>query len=241
MKKSIIISSLVFFLVLVLYSFSYAVIKPESGTDVDSLSYIFYLYYDNGKIFADRDYEVKYDIVNETYTPEPTTAPNLYKLDIVNYKYEIAKSFQFDPKRGNPSFDTGKIMVKASYVPDGLRANFYDNNGNQLVNVFVNTGSVCNDDNLCDTASGETEKNCSNDCKAKTTPRVTTTPGLTVVEEDYDLNTILIYIVAGAGVGVGAWFGWGWLKKRREGNFPLPPSSVSSPQPPMPPVTPPSQ
>ncbi len=215
--------------------FSHAVTKPESSADINSLSYVFYLYYDNGQLFADRDYQVKYDLVNEKFTPESTTVTGLYRAEIINFKNEVAKTFQFDPKKGNPNFKAGKIMVKGPYVPDGLRVNFYNDQNNQLVNIFVSLVSVCNDDSFCDAVGGESETNCSNDCKkAKASPR-TTVVSEPLVSEGYDLNTILIYVFSGVGVGLGAWFGWRWWKKRKEENFPLPPSSTP-PVPPTPPI-----
>ena len=220
---------------------TYALTKPAPGADTESLSYAIHLYYDAGKLFADRDYEVKYDIINEKFVPEPITLPGLYKAEIINYKYQVVSTFQFDPKGGNSNLQAGKVVIKGPYVPDGLRINFYDNNGNQLLNIFINTGSICNDDNLCDALAGETEKTCPNDCKKTTSPRTTITPEAPVVNEDYDLNTILIYTFSGLGVGVGAWFGWKMWKKRKEENFPLPPPSAPTPRsslPPMPPVNP---
>ena len=221
------------FLVFVLgiTNYSFAVVKPAPGSNPDLLSYAFYLYYDNGQILADRDYQIKFDIINESFVPESvpesTDPASLYKAEIINHKYQTAKTFKFDPKKGNLNFRAGKIMINGPYVSDGLRVNFYDSQDNQLLTIFVNAGALCDDNNLCDSVAGEDEKTCPNDCKkARTTPRATVVSEPLPSEGGYDLNTILIYAVSGVGVGVGAWFGWKWWKKRKEGNFPLPPPST---------------
>src|SRR3989344_2351317 len=218
------------------FSIVSALTKPSSDADLNSLSYVFYLYYDNGQLFADRDYEIKFDVLNEVFAPESPTAESAYRGAILNFKGEIVKTFLFDPRAGKSGFTAGKIMVRGPYVGDGLRAQFYDNQGKQSVTVFVSASALCNDDSLCDTAGGETEKNCSNDCKK---PRATPTPAVSIEPTsgfftDFDINTILIYLVGGVGVVAIAWFGWGWWKKRKEENFmPPPPPTVMPPPPPL--------
>lgn len=221
------------------FSVTLALTKPSSDADLNSLSYVFYLYYDKGQLFADRDYEVKYGILNEAFSPQSPASEVAYRGEVLNFKGESVKTFLFDPKGGNAGFTVGKIIVKGPYVSDGLRVQFYDNRGSQSVTIFVSTSALCNDDNLCDAAGGESEKNCINDCKK---PRGTPTPVVSIEPtagffNSFDLNTILIYAVGGAGVLVIAWFGWRWLKKRKEENFLPPPSSPLPPSsPPLPPA-----
>ena len=219
------------------FSVASALTKPSSDADLNSLSYAFYLYYDNGQLFADRDYEIKYDVLSEAFSPESPAPEVAYRGNVLNFKGEIVKTFLFDPKGGRSGFTAGKIVVKGPYVSDGLRAQFYDNQGKQSVTVFVSASALCNDDNLCDTAGGESEKNCSNDCKK---PRATPVPAASVEPTsgfftDFDLNSILIYVVGGVGVAVLAWFGWKWWKKRKEDKFmpPPPPPTVMPPSPPL--------
>ncbi len=215
------------------FSVAFALTKPSPDADPNSLSYVFYLYYDNGQLLADRDYEIKYDVLGEVFSPESPSAEAAYRGTILNFKGEIVKTFLFDPKGGRSGFTTGKITVRGPYVGDGLRAQFYDNQGKQSVTVFVSASALCNDDNLCDTAGGESEKNCSNDCKK---PRATPTPVASIEPTsgfftDFDLNTVLIYAVGGIGVAVIAWFGWRWWKKRNEEKFlpPAPPTVMPPP------------
>src|SRR3989344_2279563 len=155
------------------FSIASALTKPGPEANIDNLSYVFYLYYDNGQLFADRDYSIKFDVVDETFVPETLSGAGAYKGEIVNLKSEIAKTFNFDPKRGDVSFTAGKVMIKGPYVADGMKAQFYNDRGEQLISMFINAGSICNDDGSCNSATGEGEKTCPNDCKK---PRATPAP-----------------------------------------------------------------
>lgn len=215
-------------------SAAHALNRPTAESDVSSLSYVFYLYYDNGQLFADRDHDIKYDVLNEKFIA-PTSSPANYKGAIITFKSVTAQTFEFDPRQGNSNFKTGKIEVRAPYVPDAQQATFYDTQGKPILNVFVNAASVCNDDGICTAAEGESIANCTNDCKqARTSPITQLVP---VLDEGYDLNTILIYAIGGLVVAFGVWFGWRWLKKKREESF-LPTPSSNPPVPPVPPVLP---
>lgn len=222
-------------LALLLPVFVFALTKPNPDANFDNLSYAFYLYYDNGQIFADRDYEIKYEIIDEVYAPETTVEGSAYKAEIINFKSEVSKTFTFDPKKGNSSFRSGKIVVKGPYVTDGMRVQFYNNAGQPLISIFVNAGSICNDDDICNSAAGENEKSCTNDCK-KSRP----TPTPVVIEEagfieGLDMMTIITYSAGAAGILVLGWFIWRWRKKKKEESFLPPPSPPTSPQP-LPPL-----
>ena len=141
--------SLIVFLIFPLASFAI------SQSDEDEYIYLFHLYNDNGQIFVDRDAQFKYDIVAEIFVPEILNTQFPYRGEIVNFKGEISKTFQFDPKQGNPNFVKGKILVKAPYLPDGQKVNFYNAQGNQLLSVFVSDSSFCNDDGVCNATVGE--------------------------------------------------------------------------------------
>lgn len=220
---------------------AFAVTKPDPNADINSLSYVFYLYYDHGQLFADRDYEIKYDVVSEVFTAETVDESSAFKGVIVNFKSDTVRAFFFDPKKGDPNFVAGKVAVRGPYASDGSRAQFYDAQGNQLVTVFINSAALCNDDGFCDSTGGENETNCAADCKkprGTPIPAASVEPALGFFGGSDDLTTILIYAVGGTGVVVGAWFGWRWWKKKKEGSF-LPPPPPSSP-PVSPPPPPPS-
>ena len=225
---------------LLVFSFSvgaWAVTKPSPDADTDSFSYVFYLYYDKGQLLADRDFEVKYDILSEKFVQQ-SPVPNSYKVEIVSFKSVVTQSIEFDPVQGKTGFTSGKIQVRAPYVPDGQRATFYNNQGQQLVTIFVMDGSLCNDDGVCNSASGENQKTCSNDCQVSRTPTATVVPTVPV-EEEFDMMTWIIYGVGALGIAVIAWIAWKWWKKRKEENFlPPPPTAPSSSEtaPPFPPL-----
>lgn len=186
--------------------------------------YLFRLYYDNGQLFADRDAQFKYDVIPETFVPEIINTQFPYKGEVVNLKGEIAETFQFDPRQGNPKFLKGKISVKAPYVPDGQKANFYDSQGNQLLSIFVSESSFCNDDGACNADVGEDTKTCPSDCKTVTpVPTVSTEPP---AGGGGGVLKILIYLIIGLAVAGGFW----WWKKRQG-------SSPQAPLSPLPPLT----
>ena len=224
------------FLFVFCFSFSaVAVTKPDLSANLDNLSYVFYLYYDKGQLFGDRDHEVKFDILNETYVPEVIDA-NSYRLEILNSKSESVDMVQFDPRGGNPSFTGGKIQVKAPYAASGQRAVFFNNQGSQLVNLFIFEGALCNDDGSCSLAQGENESTCPADCIKKT---VTPVPSMvpTDLGGGFDMLTVIIYVVGGLAVVVVAWFVWKWLQKKKEENFlppPPAPPSLGNPASPFP-------
>lgn len=233
-QKLLIVSSLV-----VSFSAS-ALTVPKPDSDIDKLSYSFYLFFDNGQLFADRDYEIKYDVMEEIFVPQTPDPSVAYKAEIINFKSEVSKTFTFDPRAGKTNFNTGKIMIRGPYTADAMRVQFYDNKGMQLLSIFINAASICNDDGSCNSAAGENEKSCPIDCKksrpAPTTPAPSQTSGFL---GDLDIMTIVTYAAGGVGVIVLGWFGRKWLNKKREGSFlPPPPPSVppAPPAPPSPPI-----
>lgn len=206
--------------------------------------YLFHLYYDNGQLAVDRDFEFKYDVVSELFVPEIINTQFPYKGEVVNLRGEVVETFQFDPKHGDPSFVKGKISVKAPYLADGQKVNFFDAQGNQLLSVFVSDSSFCNDDGVCNADVGEDTATCPNDCKVATPiPTVTTTRPSAGLGIGGMIN-FLIYIIIGLGVVGGGWYGhrrwrgptgsgeWKWWKRRQEPptQFPTPPLPPSNGQ-----------
>ncbi len=187
--------------------------------------YLFHLYYDNGRLVADRDVQFKYDVIPETFVPETLNTQFPYKGEVVDLKGEIAKTFQFDPRKGDIKFLKGTLSVKAPYVPDGQKVNFSDNQGNQLLSIFVSESSFCNDDGACNSDVGEDNKTCPSDCKTATpVPIVSTQPPTGGIGGGMLKN--IIYLIIGLGVVAGGWLGWKWYKRRQEPpttQFPIPP------------------
>lgn len=185
--------------------------------DFENPSYIFYLYYDNGQLFADRDYEIKYDVIPEAFVPETVTIQFPFKGEVVNLLNKVAFTFQFDPKRGNIKFVKGKIIVRAPYATDGQKVNFYDSQGKQIVSIFVSQSSFCNDDGVCNSDTGEDNTTCSNDCKVlQTPPPAASVPPVSSNGGPPGLATVLIYSLIGGGVAFGGWYGWRWSRTKSE-------------------------
>ena len=178
----------------------FSVFADEPG-DSDFI-YLFHLYYDNDQIFADRDFEFKYDVIPEEFTQETYNTQFPFKGEIINLKNEVTAEFLFDPRRGDPDFLKGKISVKAPYVPDGQKVVFYDSQGRQLLTVFVSESSFCNDDGVCNFDRGENENTCPNDCKgvAATPPRSD--------EGFLSTNVMILITLVVAMLAAGGWYTW---------------------------------
>ena len=174
------------------------------------LSYLFHLYYDNDQLFADRDFEFKYDIIAEEFIPEQFTTQFPFSGGVVNLKGETAATFKFDPRRGNPNFLKGKISVKAPYVSDGQKVIFYDAQNGPLVTVFVSESSFCNDDGVCNSERGEDGKTCPNDCAGTPVPIPPPVEGKGLSGMVWTLIVLILALV-----GVGGWYGWRWWQKKR--------------------------
>ncbi len=214
--------------------------KPDPNADIGSLSYVFHLYYDNGQLFADRDFQIKYDVVAQKFTPEVITTSKPYKGEVISFKNAVISTFVFDPQKGNPTFTKGKISVSAPYAADALKVNFLDNTGKQILSIFVSDSSFCNDNGACDVATGENQKTCPNDCSAKATsvPIASTItnknlPPVSASGGNSGLVSILTYVVAGLAAVAVAWFGWKWWKNKKSAAMSSD-SSNSSPLPPPP-------
>ena len=174
-----------------------------------NFTYLFHLYYDNSQLFADRDFELKYDVIPEEFVPETYSTQFPFKGEIVTLSNRIASTFLFDPRRGDPDFRAGKISVKAPYAPNGQKAVFYDSQGRTLLTVFVSESSFCNDDGVCNFDRGENENTCPNDCKGV----VPVPPPKQDVNGQGDMLMSAIYVLIIAGAALGGWFGWRRGKK----------------------------
>ncbi len=223
-KKTLLILSLIGLLSSFTFASEYV---PDTSTD--QLSYLFHLYYDNGQLFADRDVEFKYDIISEVFVSEVLNTQFPYKGEVVNLKGEVAQTFQFDPRQGNPKFLKGKILVKAPYISDGQKAVFYNNQGDALLTIFVQESSFCNDDGVCNPDVGEDTKTCPSDCK-QVLPVPVVSPSVPTSGGGVGMLKGIIYLIIGLGL-VGGWFGhrrwrgpaksggWKWWKKRRKSSI----------------------
>jgi len=207
------IKSLAILILIILSTFYFllsdSVFADEPGDD--NSVYLFHLYYDNDRLFADRDFEFTYDVIPEKFVPETYNTQFPFRGEVINFRNEVSTEFLFDPRRGDPDFLEGKISVKAPYISDGQKAVFYDIQGRTLVTIFVSESSFCNDDGVCNFDRGENVTTCPNDCRGVVVPPTE--------QDDSGQSRMMlvyaIYVLIIAGVVLGGWFGW---RKYREIN-----------------------
>ena len=177
--------------------------------------YNFYLYYDHGQLFADRDYPLKYDIIDDKFVEERITTAKPYSFKVLSIKDVILAEHAFDPQQGNPKFLKGKVLVKGPYFADAARVDFYDDTGGSALTIDVSASSFCNDDGACNKDVGEDSFNCPADCKADPTA---TPPPI----EGGGLSRGVLTALGGSVVAIVIWLGWLIIKKRRAGAQPSP-------------------
>lgn len=224
------VGSFGFLIVIFIFSFLTFNFVWADTTESQDFIYLFHLYYDTGQLVADRDAQFKYDVLPETFVPETLDTQFPYKGEVINLKGEVAETFQFDPKQGNPSFLKGTLLVKAPYLPDGQKAIFYNSQGQSLLTVFVSESSFCNDDGACNSDVGEDTKTCPSDCR-QVLPVPTTSTEPSVGDGRSGVLKILTYLIIGLGLAGGGWYVgsaiWRRWKKKKESNFPIPPAPPS--------------
>src|SRR5258708_31536105 len=119
--------------------------KADTVKNPNVFYYVFHLYYDNGKLVADRDFKYPYDVIPGEFQAPLVTAQFPYRGEIVNFTGEVATHFTFDPKQGDAKFVKGKISVKAPYIADAQKAVFYDVQNQPILTITLSESSFCND------------------------------------------------------------------------------------------------
>ncbi len=220
--KTVIITGLLSLLAIGYWLPAYA----DTLDNKNSFYYVFRLYYDNGQLNADRDFQFKYDIIPGEYVADSISTEFPYRGEIINMLGEVANHFVFDPKQGDINFTKGKISVKAPYVADGEKAVFFDQQNQAILTIFVSESSFCNDDGICDADRGEDSLSCPKDCKQALPAPPVVTPAPTASGSS-GIWLSIVYLVVGLLLLGGLW----WFVKRRRST----PSLSNFPQPPMPP------
>ncbi|OGM97666.1 MAG: hypothetical protein A2735_03625 [Candidatus Yanofskybacteria bacterium RIFCSPHIGHO2_01_FULL_41_21] len=185
---------------------------------IPKAEYLFHLYYDNGQLNADRDFQFKYDIISEEFIQGPLTTQFPYRGEIINVLGEIADHFIFDPKQGDVNFMKGKISVKAPYVADGQKVIFYDSQNQPILTIPVSDSSFCDDDGVCNADRGEDSLSCPKDCKQSLPVPPTATPTPSTGGSN-GLWSGILYTLGGLILAGLAW----WFFKRRKNTTSLPP------------------
>lgn len=175
--------------------------------------YLFKLYFDKGQLFADRDFEFKYDLIAENYSPvlNPPTALLWGEVVAIGGKKEAA--FQFSPHQG-------KMTVRAPYFSDADLVNFYNSQDQKLLTISVRESSVCNNNGVCESDGGENQTNCSADCKL-VYPAPASSP---IISPPFDLASVNWWWVGGGAAGLAVIFlvFWFWRKNRNKHDLPPP-------------------
>lgn len=181
----------------------------QSDFSPSHFSYIFHLYYDNGRLSADKDVGFKYDIIATQYIP----SQGPYKGEIINFAGAKAATFEFDPTGGNQNFKAGKIKIPAPYTANAKEVSFYNNQGARVLTIDLSASSYCNDNKVCDEDRGENFRACPNDCEAIDLPAATTTPDPNQ-DEQAGRPLIPILVVVGLVLSVIIVFYRYWIKKK---------------------------
>ena len=204
-----------------------------SAGDYNAGSYLFHLYYNNGTLVADRDFQFKYDVSSDPYVQPALTVQFPYHGEVVNLAGEVAIRFTFDPRQGDNKLTKGKVTVQAPYVADGQRVAFYDFQNNPILTVPVSDSSFCNDDGVCNTDRGEDSTTCPKDCKntLPAPPASGTATTTTTSAGSSGVVSGLIFAFVGVALIGGVWW---YFKKRGSMNQSLP----TPPTPPGPQNTP---
>ena len=199
-------------------------ISPVSFSMADSVLpaeefpfvYLFHLYYDNGQLFADRDFEFKYDLIAEPFEQSAVGTSTPYKGEMISVSNSVLGSFQFDP-----TVAKGKISVKGPYFSNAGKVDFYNDVGQLLLTLSVADSSVCNENGVCNSDTGEDYNNCSADCEQPVAPPV----------DGGGLPRGILYVIAGAITAVVVWVIWIIIKRRKSGIMPPPAMPSSGGQP----------
>ncbi len=172
-------------------------------------SYRFHLYYDNGQLFANRDFNFKYDIISDDFIPEVISTTHPFRGEIVSGKEEVLSSFRFDPQKGNPVFKKGSIAVDGPYFANAAKVNFYNDKNQPLLSLDLSGSSFCNDDSVCNSDVGENYQNCPNDC-----PRPSPSPTYQPSAPSVWQNMLIPILVAAAAI-IAVLAVWVIIKRKR--------------------------
>ena len=186
----------------------------------DSYYYQFHLYYNNGALMADRDFEYIYDVIPGLYVQPEIQTAYPYIAEVISVKGVKLTEIKFDPGLTLVGKTAGKLVIALPYFANAKDVNIYDNQEKILISIPVGETSFCNDDKICDSDVGENYNNCPNDCTSSSLLAVTPSPSTTAIPETGKTSSLLsaiLYILGGL-VIAGGYFGWRWYQKRNFNN-----------------------
>ena len=167
-KKTLTVVFLVLFLSFPVFAFA--------NVDDDIWVYSFLLQYKQGILAPQEGVEIPYDLIPTAFEEEvPATKGEYYGI-ILTVKGKEDARFGFNkPTVQNVSSGKSLLAVRAPYFANADHVSFYSRDGKHLFDISVRGSSFCNDNNSCDTQTGENYLNCPNDC-----PPPPTTPTLSI-------------------------------------------------------------
>jgi len=166
---------LVLFLSLFVFSFSLGLAAQDDGV----YTYVFHLYFDNGKLAADRDFQIPFELIAEKYEGSGKVNNTFYG-EILSVSNKKLADFSLDLPYGSK----GKLSARAPYFDNAKTANFYNRENIRIFSLdLAPSGPVCNENNICNAETGETYLNCANDCRAPN-PSITPMP-MPIGESDF--------------------------------------------------------
>lgn len=131
-------------------------------------TYVFQLYFENGSLIEDRDFENPFELIAQEFQ-KSNLAPNSYRGEIMSVTNKKLGDFTFSLPIGNEK----RLAVLAPYFDNAKTANFYNSQNQKLLTIdLAPSGPLCNEDKLCNNETGETNLNCSSDCPALTSSMV---------------------------------------------------------------------
>ena len=172
--------------------------------------YLFHLYYDNGRLLADKDFEFKYDLIADQFVQPQLDTDKPFKGEVIGISGSIIGNFKF-----NPPVAKGKVSVKGPHFSNASKVNFYNDKDELLLTVEVSESSVCNEDGVCNSETGEDDQNCSSDCKITPTTTITPKPQPSLLGKIFSLTNLLGLIVAAILI-----FLFRWLKRKKQNVLP---------------------
>lgn len=182
--------------------------------------YQLHLYYNNGAIVADRDFQYVYDVIPGYYNQPEIQTVYPYLAEIVSIKGVKLAEVKLDPGVQLAGKTIGKLTVTLPYFANAKDVNIYDNQRRILISIAVSESSFCNEDKICDSDVGENYNNCVNDCTSSSLLAVTPSASPTALPEAGKTSSLLsaiLYMLGGL-VIVGGYFGWRWYQKRNLNN-----------------------
>ncbi len=214
MKSRRTISSTLIVLGILISVFNVSAVEPP--TEKGDYVYHFFLFYDAGQLFGNRDKDVKYEIASGSFIEEDIKPPNDYRVDVINFKDQVVKTIKFDPQKGDSSFIFGTVTITAPYAADGNRVSFYNPAGIHLLTIFVSESAFCDDSGSCDASRGEDSDNCPLDCKKSTQKTSIDLPPDTPLPNDDIIRTVVKYLIFAGVLLIASWIGLKWWRERNK-------------------------